>query len=69
MNGDKTRKRWCNNPEPQFGGKDCTGDDAECDRCNLEPCPSKCEAETPTPVVELQPVEAPFEAPIEAPDA
>jgi len=42
--GDQTRSRRCDNPVPEFGGLDCEGDFTECQRCNLEPCPSTCPA-------------------------
>ena len=42
--GDQTRSRRCDNPAPQFGGLDCVGDFTECQRCNLDPCPSTCPA-------------------------
>ena len=42
--GDQTRSRRCDSPAPQFGGLDCGGDFTECQRCNLDPCPSTCPA-------------------------
>lgn len=42
--GDQTRLRRCDNPAPEFGGLDCVGDLSECQRCNLDPCPSTCPA-------------------------
>ena len=42
--GDQTRSRRCDSPAPQFGGLDCVGDFTECQRCNLDPCPSTCPA-------------------------
>ena len=42
--GDQTRSRRCDNPVPEFGGLECDGDFTECQRCNLDPCPSTCPA-------------------------
>ena len=42
--GDQTRSRRCDSPVPQFGGLECEGDFTECQRCNLDPCPSTCPA-------------------------
>jgi len=42
--GDQTRSRRCDNPVPEFGGLDCEGDYTECQRCNMDPCPSTCPA-------------------------
>ena len=42
--GDQTRSRRCDNPVPEFGGLDCDGDYTECQRCNMDPCPSTCPA-------------------------
>jgi len=42
--GDQTRNRRCDNPVPEFGGLECEGDFTECQRCNLDPCPSTCPA-------------------------
>lgn len=33
------RSRLCNNPTPQFGGKDCVGDATENQICNKQDCP------------------------------
>lgn len=33
------RSRLCNNPTPQFGGKDCVGDVTENQVCNKQDCP------------------------------
>ncbi|XP_033728072.1 uncharacterized protein LOC117317375 [Pecten maximus] len=38
-NGTSTRKRLCNNPTPDHGGKDCFGEDFETVFCNMENCP------------------------------
>lgn len=35
----QTRSRLCNNPAPQFGGKDCVGDVTENQICNKQDCP------------------------------
>lgn len=35
----QTRSRLCNNPTPQFGGKDCVGDVMENQICNKQDCP------------------------------
>ncbi|XP_052105775.1 SCO-spondin-like [Mytilus californianus] len=37
--GLKTRNRTCSNPEPQFGGKYCTGNDTHISKCADNPCP------------------------------
>ena len=39
--GYQTRLRFCTNPEPVFGGQDCseTNIDAEIQTCNSNPCP------------------------------
>lgn len=37
--GIQKRGRLCNNPEPQFGGKDCIGDVTESQICNKQDCP------------------------------
>ena len=44
--GDQTRLRRCDNPAPQYGGLDCVDvvGLSECQRCNLDPCPSQCPA-------------------------
>ena len=39
--GEKSRQRYCNNPEPQYEGEDCEGDDEETMSCNEDPCPGK----------------------------
>ena len=41
--GLKTRSRLCDNPEPAFGGKDCSqlGPETESSRCNTHECPGK----------------------------
>ena len=42
--GDHSRMRTCDNPVPQYGGKECTDDgssDTESERCNEDPCPSE----------------------------
>ncbi|EDO37329.1 predicted protein, partial [Nematostella vectensis] len=40
--GEQERHRGCDNPAPQFGGKNCRemelGDDLESRQCNTEPC-------------------------------
>ncbi len=36
--GNQTRTRTCTNPEPQFNGTDCSGEDTETQICNDEPC-------------------------------
>ena len=74
--GDKTRKRFGECPEAQFDGEVCLGADEECERCSLDPCPSKCKAEpkpkgkgksNPKPKGKGNPFENPAEAPAEAP--
>ena len=37
--GRQSRTRTCNNPAPEDGGKDCSGDDKEKQDCNMNPCP------------------------------
>uniref|UniRef100_A0A8D2L4F7 ADAM metallopeptidase with thrombospondin type 1 motif 12 n=1 Tax=Varanus komodoensis TaxID=61221 RepID=A0A8D2L4F7_VARKO len=37
--GVQTAERQCNNPEPQFGGKYCTGQRKRYRMCNIKPCP------------------------------
>ncbi|XP_076099012.1 SCO-spondin-like isoform X4 [Mytilus galloprovincialis] len=37
--GLKIRNRTCSNPEPQFGGKYCTGNDTHISHCADNPCP------------------------------
>ncbi|MEJ1275475.1 thrombospondin 2 [Cricetulus griseus] len=37
--GIRERTRVCNNPEPQYGGKDCVGDVKEHQMCNKRSCP------------------------------
>jgi hypothetical protein len=38
--GSKTRNRTCTEPEPQYGGNNCTGHDTNYTSCNAYPCPS-----------------------------
>jgi hypothetical protein len=38
--GNKTRNRTCTEPEPQYGGDNCTGHDTNYTSCNDYPCPS-----------------------------
>ncbi|XP_029392628.1 A disintegrin and metalloproteinase with thrombospondin motifs 13 [Mus pahari] len=33
-----TRRRWCNNPRPAFGGRACVGEDLQAKMCNLQAC-------------------------------
>ncbi|XP_060092579.1 A disintegrin and metalloproteinase with thrombospondin motifs 12 [Heteronotia binoei] len=37
--GIQAAERQCNNPEPQFGGKYCTGERKRYHMCNIKPCP------------------------------
>ena len=37
--GTKSRTRECNNPEPQFDGEYCSGDNKEISDCGQIPCP------------------------------
>ena len=39
--GIQSRMRSCSNPQPRYGGKNCTGDYKEARECNTQPCPSK----------------------------
>ena len=41
--GTSTRSRLCNNPSPQHGGSNCTGDATQSGNCTLEPCPGNGE--------------------------
>merc|ERR1719326_1652329 len=36
--GEKTRTRACDNPKPEFGGKDCTGKTEQTKKCNVRKC-------------------------------
>ena len=36
--GIQTRTRLCNNPPPDFGGRDCNGPAFETANCNDRPC-------------------------------
>ena len=38
--GTQGRTRTCSNPEPQYGGANCTGHDSETQICNDHNCPS-----------------------------
>jgi hypothetical protein len=41
--GTQDRERECNNPAPQYGGDNCTGESAETRSClDLPPCPVDC---------------------------
>ena len=35
----KTRSKYCNSPEPQYGGENCTGEDKEIAFCPNITCP------------------------------
>ena len=39
--GIRHRYRYCNNPRPQNGGRDCSGPATEAGRCNMHTCPGK----------------------------
>ncbi|KAM5151902.1 semaphorin-5B [Mantella aurantiaca] len=39
--GFRSRKRFCNNPEPRNGGLPCSGSATEFQDCNPQPCPVK----------------------------
>ena len=42
--GKRVRKRYCTNPHPQNGGRDCEGKMEETEECkNNPPCPIDCE--------------------------
>ncbi|KAL4218809.1 A disintegrin and metalloproteinase [Mactra antiquata] len=36
--GVKVKRRFCNNPEPMYGGKECVGESLKAELCNLEGC-------------------------------
>ncbi|XP_038191995.1 A disintegrin and metalloproteinase with thrombospondin motifs 13 isoform X1 [Arvicola amphibius] len=36
--GVVTRRRWCNNPRPAFGGRPCVGEDLQATMCNTQAC-------------------------------
>jgi len=40
-NGTWTRERNCTEPEPRFGGLNCTGNGTETDTCVMYPCPGE----------------------------
>ena len=37
--GTQTRTRACDNPAPENGGAECSGDATESRGCNTQPCP------------------------------
>ena len=37
--GLRNRTRYCTNPEPMYGGRDCRGEQIEFQVCNVFPCP------------------------------
>ncbi|XP_065837013.1 coadhesin-like [Oscarella lobularis] len=37
--GESYRRRWCDNPAPQNGGKNCSGNDTEVQECSSQCCP------------------------------
>ncbi|PIO27452.1 hypothetical protein AB205_0212570 [Aquarana catesbeiana] len=39
--GFRSRKRFCNNPEPRNGGLPCSGSATEFQDCNPQPCPGE----------------------------
>ena len=39
--GQKVRRRLCDSPRQQYGGKSCEGDATEVMDCNLRPCAGK----------------------------
>lgn len=36
--GMRIRKRFCDSPEPKYGGAQCDGDNVEFEECNIQPC-------------------------------
>lgn len=38
--GQSARSRTCDNPRPQNGGLDCSGDQSEYGNCNTQNCPT-----------------------------
>ena len=39
--GIQIRNRYCSNPRPQYGGKECNGSKLDDQICNDQPCPGK----------------------------
>ena len=39
--GTQNRSRTCTDPQPQYGGDDCVGNEADVQTCNAHICPSK----------------------------
>ena len=39
--GVMNRNRSCTDPEPQYGGLDCSGNRTDHEECNTHACPSK----------------------------
>lgn len=39
--GSQHRMRTCNDPEPKYGGQNCTGNNLDFKNCDSIPCPSK----------------------------
>ena len=37
--GSQSRQRACDMPAPAHGGAECVGEDAESQKCNMDPCP------------------------------
>jgi hypothetical protein len=37
--GTQTRSRTCDNPAPQYGGAQCSGDASGSQQCNTDNCP------------------------------
>lgn len=36
--GVRVKRRYCNNPEPQYGGNPCSGSDSMAEMCNVQAC-------------------------------
>ena len=36
--GTQQRQRQCDNPQPSYGGMNCSGDEIEAMNCDLKPC-------------------------------
>ena len=39
--GQRTRRRYCDNPAPSGGGSDCSGSNRQQENCNTAKCPGE----------------------------